>query len=312
MPGTPGTRTGLSDILTGDAANEYRLAINAINDWLEANATLTSSGLFASRPTSTPASPGIAGRSYYATDLGLLLRDTGTGWVPVGPDISGTYAARPTATGDLNGARFFATDKAMEWQVIGGAWILTNAFAPEVTSLPTSPIDQQECVYIADATNGIKWHLRYRAASASLYKWEVIGGEGLIATNNTTAGGSSTSYFDAACSIVLPLAGDYLIGHGGLVSYEGGGVGNYSADMMLSYSIGATGANDNDAARAVLPNNGNGLFAWETIFREKPKTITSASQTLALKLRAVSFVNGGGGTVNVRERSIRARPVRVG
>jgi hypothetical protein len=45
------------------------------------------SGLLASRPTSTPGSPGIEGRSYYATDTDQWFVDTGTGW----------FAARDTA-----------------------------------------------------------------------------------------------------------------------------------------------------------------------------------------------------------------------
>jgi microcystin-dependent protein len=90
MPGTPGARTGLASILTGDAATAYRTTINAIRDWLETNATLSSSGLLASRPTSTPGTPGIEGRKFYATDVGLEFRDTGTGWVPVGIGIGQT------------------------------------------------------------------------------------------------------------------------------------------------------------------------------------------------------------------------------
>src|SRR4051794_21409533 len=97
MPGTPGARTGLASILTGDAATAFRTTANAIISWLETNATLSSSGLLASRPISTPGSPGIEGRKYYATDVGLEFRDTGTGWVPIGIPIGGTFGWIPPA-----------------------------------------------------------------------------------------------------------------------------------------------------------------------------------------------------------------------
>jgi hypothetical protein len=80
MPGTPGARTGLATILTGDAATAFRTTINASSpgsrqrDAHQRRAAQR-------RPTSTPGSPGIPGRKYYATDLGLEFRDTGTGWV---------------------------------------------------------------------------------------------------------------------------------------------------------------------------------------------------------------------------------------
>src|SRR4051794_26179942 len=70
-------------------------------------------------------------------------------------DVVGTiadlYAARPPAAASLNDLRFFATDKWMEWQCIAGAWVLVSVGAPEVSALPTSAIDQQECVLILDA-----------------------------------------------------------------------------------------------------------------------------------------------------------------
>ena len=40
-------------------------------------------GPVASRPTSTPGSPGKKGRYYFATDEGVLYRDTGTSWVGI-------------------------------------------------------------------------------------------------------------------------------------------------------------------------------------------------------------------------------------
>lgn len=66
---------------------------------------------------------------------------------------------------------------------VGSFWIDTDEvpppFSPTIplmSSLPTSGYDGQE-IYLqnaAMAADGIVWHLRYRAASASAYKWECL------------------------------------------------------------------------------------------------------------------------------------------
>src|SRR3954451_5923766 len=58
------------------------------------------------------------------------------------------------------------------------------ASAPIVTSLPATPVDGQECNYLADATNGVMWHLVYRAADA---KWYYTGGPPLASDGNASA-----------------------------------------------------------------------------------------------------------------------------
>jgi hypothetical protein len=100
MPGTPGLRTGLATINpTGENPSILRTTINAVITWLEGNAGISGSGLLSARPVSTPSTPGITGRKYYATDVGLEFRDTGTGWVPIGIPIGGTFGW--ISTGDL-------------------------------------------------------------------------------------------------------------------------------------------------------------------------------------------------------------------
>lgn len=49
------------------------------------NVAMDDQGAFSSRPTSTVESPGKKGRYYYATDKGILYRDTGTSWIEVNP-----------------------------------------------------------------------------------------------------------------------------------------------------------------------------------------------------------------------------------
>ena len=93
---------------------------------------------------------------------------------------------------------------------------------PRVTSLPTTvqgglPIpDGYEVYFVGDATNGVIWHLRYNALSASAYKWEFIGGPQLYQEGVGEAGFTSTSYrTNGEPSITLPaVAGDWMFQFG--------------------------------------------------------------------------------------------------
>jgi hypothetical protein len=84
---------------------------------------------------------------------------------------------------------------------------------PLVTSLLSSPIDGQEVYFLADAAKGLVWHLRYRAASGSAYKWEAIGpvpsmaGPAGSSTITTTAAVEMTS----GPRVTFPLAGEYEV-----------------------------------------------------------------------------------------------------
>jgi hypothetical protein len=84
------------------------------------------------------------------------------------------------------------------------------------TALPATPSDGLEYDYIADATNGVIWRFRYRAASASAHKWELVGGGALYAENATVSAFTLTSstYVQQEVPntpvLTVPLAGDYL------------------------------------------------------------------------------------------------------
>jgi hypothetical protein len=88
------------------------------------------------------------------------------------------------------------------------------AGGPAVSSLPGSPVDGQECYYVADAANGVVWHLRYRAGATGSYKWEFVGGAQLTATGAGGATSSTTPQTAGTPTITLPLAGDYELGFG--------------------------------------------------------------------------------------------------
>jgi microcystin-dependent protein len=91
-----------------------------------------------------------------------------------------------------------------------------SATPPLVSALPASPIDGQECYLqtAAMAAVGAVWRLRYRAASASAYKWESLGGAPL-ALEGQSASTTLASMTPFGTGTVLPCAGDYLMQFGG-------------------------------------------------------------------------------------------------
>lgn len=127
---------------------------------------------------------------------------------------------------------------------------LSELAVPLVVALPTSPVDGQVIDYLANATDGIIWRLRYRAASVSPYKWEFVGGSfldsGFFGAANTLGGGSSySSQLSDGTNIVginVPLAGDYFVqGNAALNVGDGtvrnGGVGVWKTTDPSSPSV---------------------------------------------------------------------------
>lgn len=184
--------------------------------------------------------------------------------------------------------------------------IITNI--PLVSTLPASPVDGQEIYYLADATNGIIWHLRYRAAASGAYKWEFVGGSSLF-SEVTTAEATTTSTYVALATagplITLPLAGDYMVEHGM--------IGHSGADdviALMSYDIGATAAGDGDSCQAAYGKIGPGTArsSAPSVMRSRRKNAIAAATTLTAKYRS-SFA---GVNVNLSARWMNVTPIRVG
>lgn len=90
--------------------------------------------------------------------------------------------------------------------------MLSGESVPLVSVLPPTPADGQVIDYVADSANGVIWRFRYRAASASTYKWELVGGSSLHVEDNVERSVTSTTQAAVgACSINTPLAGDYRV-----------------------------------------------------------------------------------------------------
>lgn len=243
----------------------------------------------------------------------VLIDDAGGVWAF--PAVSmptthraGTYAARPAASAALEGVRYFATDKAMEWQSIAGVWVLVSASAPLVTALPASPLDGQRCTL---QTAGM-------AALTPPLQWPLVGASGKWAPDGacvpllsevdayTSLSGpdrsvSSTTYVALAVAgpiAVLPALGWFHIE----LSFSA--YGNTAGQQCaMSYDIGATAAVDTDSA-SFQPGVSN--TDVQRITRSYPKQFAAAS-TLTAKFRVT------GGTCTFRgSKTLKATPVLLG
>lgn len=210
--------------------------------------------------------------------------DAGTGFIE-----SGSTANRPMS--------YIRVNRIVQ----ASQFIVPLASAPLVTSLPSAPIDGQEIRYVADATNGVIWNLRYRAASSSAYKWEFVGGAPLSASTISGITGtiSSTSFVSASggnISVSLPLAGDYwttttILGtnNTGGAWWMGGldGPGSTIVDQFCARLMTSSANYFQNGAASIL------------------RTFTS-SGTVDMKYRVTS------GIATIAERGFSLTPIRVG
>lgn len=172
------------------------------------------------------------------------------------------------------------------------------ASAPIVTTLPATPVDGQECNLLADATNGIVWHLVYRAAEPGPYKWYFTGGAPMQAVVDADESFAATAYSDLATvgpSLVLPYAGDYMI--------------EFSVNIYVN---AAAAGGMNVSGPGVAPaDDANCLFTsfngvgQQTSHKARRRTFTSPGT-----VKAQYHTNGL--TCNFRWRELFARPVRIG
>jgi len=169
-----------------------------------------------------------------------------------------------------------------------------------VTSLPVGATDGQEIYYQADAANGIIWHLRYNAGSASAYKWEFVGGSELsseVITQETTTSSVYVALTTPGPSITLPLAGDYDVTIGTYATVSGA-----AASAYMSYDIGGSAAADTNALRVDSAVSGWGA---EPVRTKRQSGLSAVALVAKYK----------GSTTNSNifsTRFMRVRPVRVG
>lgn len=178
-----------------------------------------------------------------------------------------------------------------------------------VTSvLPTNPVDGQECYYLADATNGIVWHLKYRAASASAYKWEYVGGSALFVKGAGATGLAASAGFIAWTGRpfpdpVLPLAGDYQLEHGSRMW-----VGNPSgSNTQLQLFAGATAL-----AGTMMDHWQGSAGAVTTLWAGDHAQADRLNGAAAGTVIQSRYTCPAGSTTNFERPWIKVKPIRVG
>lgn len=177
-----------------------------------------------------------------------------------------------------------------------------NSLIEAGTALPSSPSDGQSFYYVADTTNGVVWHLRYRSASASAYKWEYVGGSQLINTvfaNEQYVGAAYGNLATSGPTVTVPLAGDYVV----TIGFTGNN-GQAGQVARMSYDIGATGAVDADS---VLYVTSVAAGNYATVTKPQRKNAIAASSALTAKYKTAA-----GSGVYFQDRFMQVIPVRVG
>lgn len=178
-----------------------------------------------------------------------------------------------------------------------------------VTALPGSPANGAEILFVADAANGVVWHLKYNAGSSSAYKWEFVGGGDLsveVPASQNYAPGTG-NYGDAATAVSLtaPLAGDYKLSHGAdLIASSTQNLINYA-----SLKLGGAATSDNEAA-AHWSDVGAANNVGASLYKSFKRTLTAGM--VVKQQYKISWGSGGPYTLVVQKRFIEARPVRVG
>jgi hypothetical protein len=104
MAFTTTTKWALRKLTGASLVNDIDAGFEALAEDIDAKLTPYDAGLLAARPTSTSGSPGKAGRTYRATDTGVIYLDTGTGWLPVGSVLPATGMTMGDVTLSRDGA----------------------------------------------------------------------------------------------------------------------------------------------------------------------------------------------------------------
>ena len=161
--------------------------------------------------------------------------------------MPGTPATSPR----LGIPRYANTDAADFATDVNAVVDAVDASIALVTTLPGSPRDGQEIFFVADATAGVVWRFRYRAASASSHKWEFVGGPAIrvidLTPRSQTSGSANTwAAPNTANQIVIPFAGDYDFDLTGTITVTSGSASTIVAGVAAASApatvVGQSGA----------------------------------------------------------------------
>lgn len=212
-------------------------------------------------------------------------------------DLTGTYPAPTLTTTGVSAGTYDKVTVDTKGRVTAGVTIGYGS------TLPSSPSAGDEYYYVADSTNGIVWHLRYKDGTN---KWEFLGGAPLAAVQNTGTSSTLTSatyVYDLTTvdgpSLTVPLAGTYRMEFGFDVSVSSN---NQAAVMGLhTSSTPATGLITGAELSVETVSSGH--------------TVTSAKFVHYYSLTASTIYaqfKTSGGTATVTNRWVSLIPSKLG
>jgi hypothetical protein len=174
----------------------------------------------------------------------------------------------------------------------------------------TNLYDGQEARILVDATAGIVWTVKYRPASASSYKWEVIDASEIHAAveGADTAGSGGVSWGNLATvgpSVAVPLAGEYDVEWGAAMSTGWDGSNNTSGPC----NMGLSGAGFT-AATAPSISIGGYMSPSTTQGGSASRKIRKAL-TVATITAKYNAGNSSGNATAFAQRFLSIRPVRI-
>jgi hypothetical protein len=248
----------------------------------------------------------------------------------VQPTIVDTYANRP---GGLNGqagtpppagVRFLASDKRMEWIVDdAGAWTLVGVYAREVTTLPTSPIDGEECTLkwtaagvLLDgkqhpAGTSCRAHLRYDAASPYAAKWEVLEVDTMRSATNVQTFATAaelagwTNILQHA--VTIPFPGDWASSVGAMIGVSGGNLGQIG---YIGAAVGDT-TPPRSAPHGMEQHTFVGGTAWAGVMTNDVHAAVAAAAQIKARASAGGSVTSPAG-ISWMVRFLEVAPIRLG
>jgi hypothetical protein len=182
-----------------------------------------------------------------------------------------------------------------------------TSLTPGTGNMPAAITDGMEVHYVADAANGILWHLKYNAGSASTFKWEFVGGaplEAVIATDESfAADGLEHDATTVGPQIIAPLSGEYNYD----IDANHYHAGSAQSALQTLLALRGTNANAGGGPHIAMMFVVAGGNAFNLPHAGKVTGVVAGDN---LRVR---YYNNGGGTTNghVRWRRIAIKPVRV-
>lgn len=250
------------------------------------------------------------------TANGYASLDSG-GKVPVaqlpasvsGQTLTGTYAARPAANSVTAGTIYYAIDTQGAFFSDGATWTLVQQGeaainAGDLANPPWStPYDGMRIRYAVDTTLGIFWSFKYRAASASGFKWEFCGGpwqKVYLAGYNALV--CDSAWHNIGFGIVAGRGGDYAVRWSGSVYSTTAVAGSVYASVALGTGS-IVGANGGSGAQVTFTPLAGQI--WQASYDQHVANVLAGQAIYEI------YLASSGMNVQIGNRSLSIQPIRI-